>query len=149
MYFLRSSVNANVQFRTVRETSVLPLDDASAGAISGLTGGPHASVSAAIAHAIASGGADLAFKTFVSGSNYAQGVNIPAATLDLTAYSLDANTPANVDAFVFLNGRLLYGGNVTVKNDVYAGTVPANGDIMVDFPKGIKSGDIILTIGLQ
>jgi hypothetical protein len=50
---------------------------------------------------------------------------------------------------LFLNGRLLYGGNGTTKNDVYAGTAPASGDLMVDFPKGVKSGDVIITLALQ
>lgn len=144
-----SAPSGNVQFQTVRETTAIPLDDATAGKISALTGGPHASVSAAIKYALEHGGVDLSFKVFVAGSNYNQGVNIPAATLDLTSYSLDANTPANVDLFVFLNGRLLYGGNGTTKNDIYAGTTPANGDAMVDFPKGIKTGDVILSLGLK
>ena len=50
---------------------------------------------------------------------------------------------------LFLNGRLLYGGNPTTKNDVYEGDTPANGDIKVDFPKGVKTGDIFISIGLQ
>jgi len=143
------STAGDVKFKTVRETTALPLDDATAGKISTLFGQSFASISAAIKYAGEQGGVDLAFKTFTAGSNYAQGVNIPAATLDLTAYSLDANTPANVNLFVFLNGRLLHGGNGTTKNDVYAGTTPANGDLMVDFPKGIKTGDVILSIGLK
>jgi hypothetical protein len=137
-----------VLFTTVRETAI-PLDDVTAGAISGLTGGPHASISAAIAYAIDHGGVDLDVKVFVAASNYGQGVNIPAATFDLTTHTIDMNTPANTDTFVFLNGRLLYGGNGTTKNDVYAGTTPANGDIMVDFPKGVKTGDVIISISLQ
>lgn len=144
-----SSVAGDAKYRTVRETTALPMDDATAGAISALPGGPHASVSAAILHAISTGGIGLYFKTFTAGSNYNQGVNIPGATLDLSTFTIDANTPANTDAFVFLNGRLLYGGNVSVKNDVYVGDTPASGDIKVDFPKGIKTGDVILTIGLQ
>lgn len=146
--FLKS-IAADVKFQTVRETTPLPLDDSTAGKISALAGGPHASISAAIKHAIESGGIGLTFKTFTAVGNANQGVNIAGATLDLTAFSLDANTPANVDLFLFLNGKLLHGGNVTTKNDVYVGTTPASGDIKVDFPKGIKTGDVFLSIGLQ
>jgi hypothetical protein len=144
-----SSQNAEVKFQTVNETTALALDDATAGPISGLAGGPHASISAAIKYAMENGGVDINVKVFIASTNYAQGVNIPAATLDLTAYTIDMNTPANTDAFIFLNGRLLHGGNGTTKNDVYAGTTPGNGDIMVDFPKGIKAGDVVITIGMQ
>ena len=144
-----ASVSGDAKFRTVRETTALPLDDATAGPISALAGGPHASISAAILHAINSGGVDLTLNIFVAGSNYAQGVNIPGATFDLTAYTLDMNTPANTDLLLFLNGRLLYGGNGTTKNDVYAGDTPASGDIKVDFTKGIKTGDVIISVGLQ
>lgn len=145
------SDNADVEFRTVRETTQLPLDDATAGPISALTGGPYASVAAAIESALQGGGSAVAlsFDTFVAGINYAQGVNIPAVTLDQTVYSLDANTPATCDLFLFLNGRLMFGGNVTTKNDVYVGTSAAAGDVKVDFTKGIKAGDVILSIGLQ
>ncbi len=59
------------------------------------------------------------------------------------------NTPSGVDTFVFLNGRLLYGGNATTNNDVYAGTTPASGDIKVDFPGGVKSGDVFIAIQLS
>jgi hypothetical protein len=86
---------------------------------------------------------------FVAGANYAQDVNVPGATVDLTAYSIDMNTPGTVNAFVFLNGRLLYGGNGGTNNDVYAGDVPANGDLKFDFTKGIKTGDVIITITLK
>jgi hypothetical protein len=146
-----SAPSGEVQFQTVRETTALPLDDATAGAISALPGGPYASISAAIKGALdgAGGAVSLAFDTFVAGANYAQGVNIPGVTLDLTAYTLDANTPASTDLFLFLNGRLLFGGNGTTKNDVYAGDTPASGDVKVDFAKGIKTGDVILSIGLQ
>lgn len=146
-----SAPSGDCQFQTVRETTALPLDDATVGKISALPGGPYASISAAIKGALdgAGGAVALAFNTFVAGANYAQGANIPGATLDLTAYTVDANTPAATDAFVFLNGRLLFGGNVTTKNDIYVGTTPASGDLKVDFAKGIKTGDVILTIGLQ
>lgn len=146
--------SADVKFQTVRETTPLPLDDATNGSISALKtvfegSGTFVSISDAIKYAIQMGGVDLSLKIFVAATNYGQGVNIPAATLDLTAFSIDMNTPGTVDAFIFLNGRLLYGGNVTTKNDVYVGTTPASGDIMVDFPKGVKSGDVIITLGLQ
>jgi hypothetical protein len=62
---------------------------------------------------------------------------------------LDANTVGTCNAFVFLNGRLLFGGNGTTKNDIYAGTTPASGDVMVDFPGGIRTGDVLLTIALK
>lgn len=144
-----SSLLGDVLLKTVRETTALPLDDATAGEISALSGGPHASVSAAILHAIQSGGVDLSLKVFVSGANFNQDVNIAGASLDLSVFDIDANTPANVTAFVFLNGRLLFGGNGTTNNDVYAGDTPANGDLKFDFPKGIKTGDVIITIGLK
>ena len=139
----------DVSFQTVRETSPLPFDDATAGPISGVGTGSHASIAAAIQEAFESGGVDLAVNVFIAGSNYAQGANIPGATFDLTSYTLDMNTPGNTDMFLFLNGRLLYGGNGTTKNDVYAGDTPASGDIKVDFAKGIKSGDVLISIGLQ
>jgi hypothetical protein len=146
--------SGEVQFQTVRETTALPLDDATTGAISALKtvlagAGTFISVADAIKYAAQQGGVDLSLKIFVAASNYAQGANIPAATFDLTAYSIDMNTPANVDAFIFLNGRLLHGGNVTVKNDVYVGSTASAGDLAVDFPKGIKSGDVLISIGLQ
>lgn len=132
------------KFTSERETAI-PLDDATAGAISALFGQSFDSVAAAIKYAGEKGGVDLSLKVFISGSNYGQGVNIPAAVQDISAASIDMNTPASVEQLIFLNGRLLYGGNGTTKNDVYAGTTPANGDIMVDFPKGIKSGDVIIS----
>jgi hypothetical protein len=144
------AASGDLNFVTTRQAS-LPLDDATAGAISALTGGPHASVSAAIAHAMTiggSGGLSLSLKVFTAGSNYNQDVNIPAATLDLSSFSIDMNTPSGVDAFIFLNGRLLKGGNVTTQNDIYVGDTAADGDVKVDFPKGIKTGDVLITIGL-
>lgn len=142
------AASGDINFVTTRQAS-LPLDDATAGAISALTGGPHASVSAAIAYAMTVGGVDLTLKVFTAAANYAQDANVPAATLDLTAFSIDMNTPANVDAFIFLNGRLLVGGNVSTQNDVYAGDTPANGDLKFDLAKGIKTGDVVITIALQ
>jgi len=151
-----TSVAGDVKFATVREllSGGLPLDDASVGSISALKtvlegSGTFASIAEAIKYAAQRGGVDLTFKTFVAGIGYSQGANIPAATVDLTAFSLDANTVATCNAFLFLNGRLLFGGNGTTKNDVYAGSTPASGDIMVDFPGGIRTGDVILTIALK
>lgn len=138
----------DVLFQTVRETTAIPLDDATAGAISGLFGGSFASISAAIKWAGEHGGADFTLNVFVSGANFAQDANVAGASLDLSTYSIDMNTPANTTALVFLNGRLLHGGNGTTQNDVYAGDTPASGDLKFDFAKGIKTGDVILTVGL-
>lgn len=146
------SEDGDLKFQTVRETTPLPLDDSTAGTISGLAGGPHASIAAAIKYAIESGGVDLTFDIFLAASNYAQGVNIPGVTLDLTAYDEDMGTPASPgtpDLFLFLNGRLIRGASGTGIGDWYAGDTPASGDIKVDFPKGIKTGDLIITIGLK
>ena len=140
---------ADVNFTTDEESSGIDLDDATAGPISGLFGQSFASISAAIKYAGEQGGVDMTLKTFTAGSNYNQGVNIPAAVQDISQYPIDMNTPANTEQFVFLNGRLLFGGNVTTKNDVYVGDTAANGDIKVDFSKGIKSGDVILSIVLS
>lgn len=142
------AASGDINFVTTRQAS-LPLDDATAGAISALTGGPHASISAAIAYAMTVGGVDLSLKVFTAASNYAQDANIPAASLDLTSFSIDMNTPGTVTAFVFLNGRLLVGGNVSTQNDVYVGDTAANGDLKVDLAKGVKTGDVIITIGLK
>lgn len=139
----------DVSFQTVRETTPLPLDDGTAGNISSLFGQTFASISAAIKYAGEQGGVDFSLKTFTAGSNYSQGVNIPAAVQDITQFPIDMNTPASVEQLVFLNGRLLFGGNGTTKNDVYAGTTPANGDIMVDFAKGIKTGDVIISVAFE
>jgi len=140
--------SADVEFQTVRETSPLPLDDASAGAISDVGSGSHASIAAAIADAYANGGVDMTMKKFVASTNYAQGVNIPAAIQDITANPIDMESAGTVEQFVFLNGRLLVGGNVTTKNDVYVGDTAANGDVKVDFAKGIKQNDVIISIVL-
>jgi hypothetical protein len=138
----------DVNFTTDLETGGIDLDDATAGKISTLFSQSFASISAAIKYAGEHGGADMSFKVFTAGTNYAQGDNIPAAVQDLTAYPIDANTPAGVQQLVFLNGRLLFGGNGTTKNDVYAGTTPASGDVKVDFAKGIKTGDVIISVVL-
>jgi len=146
---LQLEADGDVLFKTAQEITALPLDDATAGAISGLAGGPHASVSAAIAYAMTVGGVDLSFKKTILASNYAQGVNIPAATLDLTTHTLDmgaAGFAAN-PVFVFQNGRLLVGAATAGGGDVYPGTTPASGDLKHDFNKPWKSGDVVLSIG--
>jgi hypothetical protein len=142
-----SSVDGDVLFQTAQETTPIPLDDATTGPISTIGGGSYASVAAAIAAAMAAGGVTLTTKVFVAGSAYAQGANIPAATLSLSDYTLDTESPAVPSLLLFLNGRLLHGGNGTTKNDIYAGTTPASGDAKVDFPKGIKSGDVLISVG--
>lgn len=142
----------DVSFVTVRETTPLPLDDATTGAISALSGGPHASISAAIKYAI-DHGMTFNLGVFVSASTYLRDTNIPggAGGLDISAgngHSLDMNTPSGVDTFIFLNGRLQYGGNGTTNNDVYAGDTPANGDIKFDHPDPILNGDVIIALQL-
>lgn len=141
----------DISFVTVRETTPLPLDDATAGKISALEGGPHASVSAAIKYAIAHG-MDFNLGVFaVSAGPYTKGTNIPAATGGVSLaspHSLDMNTVSGVDTFVFLNGRLQWGGNVTTKNDVYVGDTPASGDLKFDHNGAILNGDVIITLQL-
>jgi hypothetical protein len=146
---LKLEADGELYLETVRQTTAIPLDDAAAGAISALAGGPHASVSAAIKYALEHGGVDLSFDIYVSAGSFAQGVNIPAVTLDLTAFSGDMGTPGSPGTptlFLFLNGRLLRGAAASGTGDWYPGTTPANGDIKVDFPKGIKNTDVILTL---
>jgi len=146
---------AEVQFTTSRETA-LELDDATTGSISALktvlTGsGAFVSIADAIKYAAQNGGADLTVGVTVLGSNYGQDVNVPAGAgaLDISSpHSIDMNTPSGVDTFIFLNGRLLYGGNGSTNNDVYAGTTPASGDIKFDFPGGVKNGDVIIAVQL-
>jgi len=140
----------DITFTTVRETTPLPLDDATNGPISGLAGGPFTSISDAIAYAIESG-TSLTIGVTVLASNYARDANIPggAGGLDISAgngHSIDMNTPSGVDTLLFLNGRLLYGGNDSTNNDAYAGNNPAAGDIKVDFPGGVKSGDVFIAV---
>jgi len=142
---LLAKASADVKFQTVRETTALPLDDATTGAISGVGSGSHASIAAAIKDAYENGGVDLTLKITVLASNYGQGVNIPGAIQDITANPIDMTSPSTVEQLVFLNGRLLHGGSVTTKNDVYVGDTPGSGDIKVDFPKGVKSGDVIIS----
>lgn len=144
---LKSS--ADVNFTTDEETTGIDLDDATTGPISGLWSQSFASVAAAIKYAGEHGGVDLTLKVTVLASAYAKGANIPAAAQDLTAYPIDMNTVGGVKQFLFLNGRLLYGGNGTTKNDVYAGTTAGDGDIKVDFDKGVKVGDVIISLVLS
>lgn len=147
---LKLEADDDVLFETAQQTTALPLDDATAGPISALTGGPHASVSAAIKYAIEQGGAGLDdVFLFVAGGNYAQGVNVPAATFNQTGYTLGMGTggAAAADMFIFLNGRLLRGAAAAGTGDVYPGTTPASGDLKFDFPKGIKTNDVILSVG--
>lgn len=141
----------DIFFQTVRETTDLPLDDVTAGPISGLTGGTHASVSAAIAYAMTVGGVDLAFKKHILAGSVAQGVNMPAATLDLSLYQLDmdSGTFAVNPVFTFHNGRILVGDAISGGGDVYPGTTPASGDLKHDFNKAWKTGDVILSIGFK
>jgi len=141
------SNSGEVTYRDTRETTALPFTDATAGAISALPGGPYTSISAAIRSAITSADLDIFIETL--GSNYAQDANIPGGwspALDLSTRSIDMNTPTGVDTIIILNGRVLIGGNGTTNNDVYAGDTPASGDIKVDFPKGVKSGDVFIAL---
>lgn len=144
----------DVLFRTTRETTPLPLDDATAGAISALPGGPFASVSAAIRAALLS--ADLNIYTQVLQNSYAQDANVPGSgngnaqdwspALSFATKSIDMNTPAGVDTIIVYNGAILFGGNGTTNNDVYVGTTAANGDLKYDFSKGVKNGDTVIAI---
>jgi hypothetical protein len=77
-------------------------------------------------------------------SDYAQGENIPGATLDLTKYDLDADGSPGPSLFVYLNGRLLTGGT---SHDVYPGDAPDNGDVKTGLPGGVHSGDTFLSVG--
>jgi hypothetical protein len=136
----------DIMLTTVRQ-SALPLDDVTAGPISALAGGPHASVAAAIKYAIEHGKVKVG--VFVAGRAYSRDENIPAGTggisLD-TPHSGDMNTPAGVDTFLFWNGVLKFGGNGTTQNDWYAGTTPASGDVKVDHPGGARNGDVLITL---
>ena len=136
----------DILFTTVRETA-LPIDDATAGAISALDGGPHASVAAAIKYAIEHG--KVTFGVSVLSSNYARDANIPggAGGLNIASpHSIDMNTPSGVDTIIIWNGQVKLGGNGTTNNDVYAGTSPEDGDIKVDEPDGAKNGDVFIAM---
>lgn len=139
----------DVIFKTVRQTTDLPLDDATAGPISALPGGPHASIAAAIKHAIETGSSFVLGVYVHSGGVVLAGTNVPGVTspVDYTSpHSFDMNTPANVDTFIIFNGRVLYGGNASVNNDVYPGTTPASGDLKFAF--NTKNNDVIITLQL-
>lgn len=141
----------DISFTTVRQAA-LPLDDAVTGSISALPGGPHASIAAAIKYAMEHG-IDFTIGVTVLAANYARDANIPggAGGLDISSgngHSIDMNTPSGVDTLVFLNGRLLYGGSAVTNNDVYEGDTPANGDIKVDFPGGVRTGDVFIAVQL-
>jgi hypothetical protein len=143
----------DITFVTTRESTPLPLDDATAGAISGLEGGPHASISAAIKYAIEHG-IDFSIGVTVLAANYGRDVNVPggAGGLDISAgngHSIDMNTPSGVDTLIFLNGRLQYGGSAANNNDVYVGDTPTAGDIKFDHPPGVFSGDVIIAVQLS
>jgi hypothetical protein len=145
---LVKAASGEVQFTSSRDTD-LELDDATSGPISALFGQTFTSVSAAIKYAGEQGGVDLSLKTFTVSSNYGQGVNVPGAIQDISQYPIDMNTVSTVEQFVFLNGRLLFGGNGTTKNDVYAGDTPASGDVKFDFHRGVKNNDVIISIVLS
>ena len=148
---LELEADDDILFETIRETTPLPLDDAVAGPISGLTGGPHASVAAAIAYAINNGGISLAFNKFVLGANAAQGANIAGATLNLTTYTLDMDDVgfATNPIFIFHNGRLMVGADQAGDGDVYPGDTPASGDLKHDFPRPWRAGSVILSIAFN
>jgi hypothetical protein len=145
---LELEADGDVLFETVRETTPLPLDDATAGAIGSLFSTSHASIAAAIAYAGTIGGVDLGFKRFVMGSNFAKDANVAGASLDLTAYTLDM-TPGPATVFTFLQGRILDGAGAADEGDIYPGTTPASGDVKFSFPGGVKSGWILHSIGLK
>lgn len=97
-------------------------------------------------------GVSLSFDIYVAVGNFAKGANIPAVTLDLTDFDGDMGTPGVPGApnlFLLLNGRVIRGAAVTGTGDWFPGTDPSAGDVKVDFPKGIKTGDLILTIALK
>jgi hypothetical protein len=155
---LNVNASAAVKFTTVRE-SALPLDDATAGAISALPGGPYASISAAIKAALTSSDVDVFVQEIQT--NYAQDANVPGSgngnaqdwspALDLSARSISmlAADVSNLDTILFLNGSLLWGGSAVTNNEVYKGTTPANGDLKYDFAKGVKAGDVVIAISFK
>lgn len=144
---LKLEADDDILFETAQETTGIALDDATTGAISGLFGQSFTSVAEAIKFAGDTAGDQLAMKLTVLGSGFAQGVNIPAATLDLTVYTLNMSGNA-ATVFVFYNGRLLRGASAASIGDVYPGTTPANGDLKHDFSKPFKTNDVLISIGL-
>jgi hypothetical protein len=136
----------DVLFQTAQETTPIPLDDSTTGPISTLFGQTFGSIAEAIEYAGLQAGNDFAVKLKVLTSNYASGVNIPAATLDLSQYTLDISSNV-ATLFVFVNGRLCRGAASSGIGDLYPGTTPANGDLKHDFPKILQSGDVLISIG--
>jgi len=137
------SADDDVKFTTTEDTA-LPLTDSTSGSIAAMFGGGLTSVGAAILKA--GGLADMGIKVFTAGANYAQDVNVPGAVQSIADYPIDMNTPSTVEQLIFLNGELLVGGNGSTNNDVYVGDTAASGDVKFDFPKGIKTGDIIISV---
>lgn len=141
-----NSEDGDITFQTDNETTPIPLDDGVAGPISGVGTGSHASVAAAIADAYANGGVDLSTKFFTMASNYAKDVNVPAATLNLSTFSMDWSSTPTV--FLFLQGRIIHGAGAADTGDAYPGTTPASGDVKFSYPGGVKSGWKLFSIGL-
>lgn len=141
-----NSEDGDITFQTENETTPIPLDDGTTGPISGVGSGSHASIAAAIADAYANGGVDLTTKFVTFGSNYAKDANVPAATLDLTAFSM--NWAATPTVFLFLQGRIVHGAGAIDTGDAYPGTAPSNGDVKFSYPGGVKSGWKLFSIGL-
>jgi hypothetical protein len=142
---------ADLTFTTENESTPIPLDDATAGPISGLFSQAFDSISAAIKYAGEHGGVDISLGVAVAGSNYAKDANWAGGCGGLnidSPHSIDLNTPSGVDTILWANGRLLYGGNGTTKNDVYAGTTPANGDIKSGRSTGFHTGDVVIALQL-
>jgi len=139
----------DILLTTGRQDTPIALDDSTVGAIGDLFSQSFASVAAAIKYAGEHGGVDMSLKLYTAAGNFAKGDNIAAAIQDITANPIDMNTIGGVTQLVFLNGRLMVGGNGTTKNDIYAGTTPASGDLKVDFDKGIKTGDVIISVVLK
>lgn len=140
----------NIYFETALETTGLAFDETGK-KISTLWSQSFTSLAAAIEYAGDRGGQTV--KMFVLGSNYAAGVNIPAATVDLTAYTLgwpaSGGTSTAKRALVFLDGRLLSADAASGgSNDIYPGTTPASGDLMHNFPKPFLPGSWLFTLAL-
>lgn len=140
----------NIYFETARETTGLALDETGK-KISTLWGQTFNSIAGAIQYAGDKGGQTV--KLFVLGSNYAAGANIPAATVNLTTYTLgwpsSGSSSSAARALVFLDGRLQSadassGGS----GDIYPGTTPASGDLMHNYSKPWLSGSWVFTLAM-
>lgn len=86
-------------------------------------------------------------------ANIAADVNVTGAggAPNLTAQLPDYSGVTFVDDVdVFVNGQLQWNGaNAAANNDTYPGTVPANGDLMFEFPLKFRAGvnpDVITSI---